>query len=59
SPQPSCSGYETRTSPDPNQLSHGGIPSVTQHEVQGALTAVGTLLFSLKVNPTNAKQEVQ
>ncbi|CAN1576456.1 RecF/RecN/SMC, N-terminal [Paracoccaceae bacterium] len=40
-----------------NQLSHGGIPSVTQHEVQGALAAVGTLLFSLKVVPSNVKQE--
>ena len=35
-----------------NKLSHGGVPAVTSHEVQGALNAVETLLFALKVTPT-------
>jgi hypothetical protein len=35
-----------------NQLSHGGVPDVTSHEVRGALNAVETLLFALKVTPT-------
>jgi hypothetical protein len=35
-----------------NQLSHGGVPAVTSHEVRGALNAVETLLFALKVTPT-------
>lgn len=38
-----------------NKLSHGGIPSVTQHEVVGALNAVQGLLFALKVVPTGTK----
>lgn len=38
-----------------NELSHGGIPAVTSHEVQGALNAVDGLLFALKVVPTGAK----
>ena len=37
-----------------NQLSHGGVPTVTQHEVQGAINAVDTLLFAVKVVPTGA-----
>jgi len=41
-----------------NQLSHGGVPSVTQHEVQGALTAVSTLLFSLRVVASGVRQEI-
>lgn len=39
-----------------NKLSHGGVPSVTQHEIKGAFNAVDTLLFALKVVPTGAKQ---
>ncbi|NOJ33087.1 hypothetical protein HLI24_00325 [Agrobacterium vitis] len=38
-----------------NKLSHGGVPSVTSHEVQGALNAVDSLLFALKVVPSGAK----
>lgn len=38
-----------------NKLSHGGVPAVTSHEVQGALNAVETLLFAIKVVPTGAK----
>lgn len=38
-----------------NKLSHGGVPAVTQHEVQGALNAVETLLFALKVVPSATK----
>jgi len=38
-----------------NKLSHGGVPAVTQHEVQGALNAVETLLFAVKIVPTGAK----
>ncbi len=38
-----------------NQLSHGGVPSVIHHEVQGAINAVETLLFAVKVVPTGAK----
>ncbi|MCA3080652.1 MAG: hypothetical protein ING71_17935, partial [Rhodocyclaceae bacterium] len=38
-----------------NKLSHGGVPAITSHEVQGALNAVDGLLFALKVVPTNAK----
>jgi AAA domain len=40
-----------------NQLSHGGVPAVTQHEVQGAIVAVKGLLFSVKVMPAGLKQE--
>ena len=38
-----------------NKLSHGGVPPVTNHEVQGALNAVEFLLFAVKVTPTGAK----
>ena len=38
-----------------NQLSHGGIPTVTNFEVQGAINAVSTLLFAVKVVPTQVK----
>jgi len=38
-----------------NKLSHGGVPAVTSHEVQGALNAVENLLFAIKVVPTGAK----
>jgi energy-coupling factor transporter ATP-binding protein EcfA2 len=38
-----------------NKLSHGGVPAVTSHEVQGALNAVAGLLFALKVVPTGTK----
>lgn len=38
-----------------NKLSHGGVPAVTSYEVQGALNAVETLLFAIKVVPTGAK----
>jgi hypothetical protein len=38
-----------------NQLSHGGVPAVTSHEVRGVLNAVETLLFALKVTPTKRK----
>lgn len=38
-----------------NKLSHGGVPAVTSHEVQGALNAVDSLLFALKVVPTGTK----
>lgn len=38
-----------------NKLSHGGIPTVTNFEVQGAINAVGALLFAVKVVPTQPK----
>ena len=38
-----------------NKLSHGGVPAVNSHEVRGALNAVDTLLFALKVVPTGMK----
>ena len=38
-----------------NKLSHGGVPPVTNHEVQGALNAVEFLLYAVKVAPTGAK----
>ncbi len=41
-----------------NKLSHGGVPAVTSHEVQGALNAVDGLLFALKVVPTTTKTPV-
>ncbi|HRD87324.1 MAG TPA: AAA family ATPase [Accumulibacter sp.] len=41
-----------------NKLSHGGVPAVTSHEVQGALNAVDGLLFALKVVPTGTKSPV-
>lgn len=41
-----------------NKLSHGGVPSVTSHEVQGALNAVDSLLFALRVVPSGAKANV-
>ena len=39
-----------------NKLSHGGVPAVTSHEVNGALNAVEGLLFALKVVPSWAKK---
>jgi len=39
-----------------NQLSHGGIPTVTHHEVLGAINAVDSLLFAVGVVPTGTKQ---
>jgi len=38
-----------------NKLSHGSVPAVTSHEVQGAINAVDALLFALKVVPTQPK----
>jgi len=38
-----------------NKLSHGGVPTVTNYEVRGAITAVGALLFAVKVVPTQLK----
>lgn len=39
-----------------NKLSHGEVPAVTSHEVQGAINAVDALLFALKVVPTTDKK---